>query len=259
MWLSIVSHGANVKPCRRDFDRTRNCQRWRHRICSARSPWRHGSRERVGCGRKSSGQQGEEGHGSGKSCARHGRRQRHRPLGSAGAAGRRLERGGHRPAQGRARQDRRDGQGRRRQDGGGHGRRRQARRCEAPVRRDQEGVRRPARFPVQQRRLRCAAGADGGPAVRDVEVGGGRDPARLVPVRAGSHQDHEGRKTRRAGASSTTARSRRTRRGRTRSPTPRPSMPSPASPSASRSTAASTTSPAGSSTSATPIPPWAGA
>ena len=65
---------------------------------------------------------------------------------------------------------------------------------QAPVRRDQEGVRRPSRFPVQQRRLRRAAGADGGPAVRDVEIGGRRHPARLVPVRAGSHQDHEGRR-----------------------------------------------------------------
>ena len=42
------------------------------------------------------------------------------------------------------------------------------------------------------------------------------NPARLVPVRAGGHQDHEGAEARRAGASSTTARSRRTRRGPTR-------------------------------------------
>jgi NAD(P)-dependent dehydrogenase (short-subunit alcohol dehydrogenase family) len=63
----------------------------------------------------------------------------------------------------------------------------------------------------------------------------------------------------RAGASSTTARSRPTPRGRTRCPIRPPSTPSPASPSASRWTGASTTSRAGSSTSATPTPRSAGA
>ena len=46
--------------------------------------------------------------------------------------------------------------------------------------------------------------------------------------------------TRRAAASSTTARSRRTRRGRALPPTPRPSTPSPASPSRPRSIAGTT-------------------
>ena len=103
------------------------------------------------------------------------------------------------------------------------------------------------------------AGADGGPAVRDLEGRGRRHPARLVPVRAGGHQDHE--------VAEPEGRAHRQQRldlglhaaaqlGRLHRP---PSTPSPASPSASRSTGASTTSPAASSTSATPTPPWAGA
>ena len=91
---------------------------------------------------------------------------------------------------------------------------------------------------VQQCRRRRAAGAARGAALRDLAGRGGGQPDRPVPVHPGSHQDHEGRRSRAAGASSTTARSRRMRRGRSRSPTPRPSTPSPASPSRPRSTAA---------------------
>ena len=89
---------------------------------------------------------------------------------------------------------------------------------------------------------------------REMEERGRHQPHRHVPVHAGSDQDHEGPDRRAAGASSTTARSRRTRRGPIRSPIPRPSTPSPASPNRPRSTAGNTTSPAGRSTSATPRP-----
>ena len=72
------------------------------------------------------------------------------------------------------------------------------------------------------------AGADGRIAAGDLEEGGRHQPDRLVRLHPGSHQDHEGTDTRRAAASSTTARSRRTRRALAPQPTPRPSMRSPA-------------------------------
>ena len=51
---------------------------------------------------------------------------------------------------------------------------------------------RPARRAVQQCRHGRAAGADRGPAVRDLAAGRRHQPDRHVPVHAGSHQDHEG-------------------------------------------------------------------
>ena len=107
-------------------------------------------------------------------------------------------------------------------------RRHQAGRRRGAVRQGQ-GDLRPARPAVQQRRHRRAAGAARGAALRD--SGSGVVDTNLtgaVPVHPGSHQDHEGARSRAAAASSTTARSRRMRRGRSRSPTPRPSTRSPA-------------------------------
>ena len=92
-----------------------------------------------------------------------------------------------------------------------------------------------------------------------VEIGRRCHPARLLPVRAGGHQDHEGAEPQRR-----THRQQRLDLGLHAAAQlgglyRHPSTPSPASPSASRSTDASTTSPAASSTSATPTPPSAGA
>src|SRR5262249_19034762 len=135
---------------------------------------------------------GRDGHGrSRQGRGHHGRRHGHRTRGGAGAAGRRLERGRHRPPQGGARQDGGGGQVRRGQDPGGGGRHQQGRRRQARVRRDQEDVR-AARLPVQQRGLRRPARADGDAAGGDLEVGGGYEPDGLVPVRAGGHPHVQG-------------------------------------------------------------------
>ena len=77
-------------------------------------------------------------------------------------------------------------------------------------------------------------------------------PRRRLPDRRRRLPADARRSRRRAGGSSTTARSRRMRRATARCPTPRPSTRSPGSPSRSRSTAAPSTSPAARSTSATP-------
>ena len=182
-----------------------------------------------------------------------GRRQRHRQGLGTGAGASRLCRGARRPPGGRDRGRRRGNPPRRRRGAGGADRCRRSGFGRSALRQD-EGDLRPARRALQQCRHGRAGDAAGRACLRRLAEGGGGQSHRRLPVHAGRLPHDEGRRTRAAAASSTTARSRRMCRGPMRSPTTPPSTASPASPSRRRSTGGPTTSPAARSTSAMPPP-----
>ena len=133
----------------------------------------------------------ECGHGSTRTCcAGHRSGYRNRTGGSPGTAGCRLSGRAGRAPRRAAGPDRGDvRRGCRPRAGGAH-RRDQPGIGGRAVRARRRGVRATGRG-VQQRRDRCAGGADRGPDLRAVAGGGGHQPDRAVPVHAGGHPRDE--------------------------------------------------------------------